>query len=485
MVNTPTSVVWFRRDLRVADHPALTAASRRGRVVALFVVDPSILARRHHQSPERLRFLRAGVEALDVALRARGGALVVRYGDPTTVVPAVLSEAEADEVHVTRERSLLGSARDLAVEAQLSALHARLVRHRGDLLAEPDELVGSSGNGYLVFTPFHRAWSQVGIPEHLPAPSRVEGPTIESDRDWRLPAGAPGLPAGPDAARSAIVAFIKSGGSDRYPQRRDLVGEEGTSGLSAYLRFGMCTPAQVGRALGADRSNLADGRTAFWRQIAWRDFYHHLMARRPEILRVAQRASLRGIAWDNDARLLRAWADGETGVPMVDAGMRQLAASGWMHNRARMIVASYLIKDLLVDWRRGETHFMRMLVDGDPANNNGGWQWTAGTGADAAPYFRVFNPSLQGTRFDAEGDYVRRWVPEIRDVPTRRVHEPWTMTDAEQRSAGCRIGSDYPAPVVDHKVRRLLAIERYKQADQPAGDSPTSRSGAGHRHLDR
>ena len=466
---TPTSVVWFRRDLRVADHPALTAAALRGRVVAIFVVDPAILARRHHQSPERLRFLRAGLEALDEELRARGGALVVRYGDPTSIGPGVATEVGADEVHVTRERGLLGAARDSAVETALSGVGATLVRHRGDLLAEPDELPGSSGSGYLVFTPFYRVWGLVPVPGHDPGPASLVPPDVESDRDWRLPAGSPRRVAGPEAARQAIVQFIRSGGSDRYPGHRDAVGEDGTSGLSAYLRFGMCTPSQIGRALGADRSVLGDGRAGFWRQLAWRDFYHHLMARRPEILRVAQRPSLRGIEWENDSGLFRAWTQGETGVPMVDAGMRQLAATGWMHNRARMIVASYLVKDLLVDWRKGETHFMRMLIDGDPANNNGGWQWTAGTGADAAPYFRVFNPSLQGTRFDPDGDYVRRWVPEIRDVSARRVHEPWTMSAEEERSAGCRIGTDYPAPVVDHKVRRLIAIERYKEADRRAG----------------
>jgi deoxyribodipyrimidine photo-lyase len=188
------------------------------------------------------------------------------------------------------------------------------------------------------------------------------------------------------------------------------------------------------------------------------------MARRPHILRVAQKRAFRGIAWDNDRALLSTWKAGETGVPMVDAGMRELDATGWMHNRARMVVASYLTKDLLIDWRRGETHFMQHLVDGDPANNNAGWQWTAGTGADAAPYFRVFNPSLQGKRFDPEGDYVRRWVPEIRGVKDSKIHEPWRMTAEEQRAASCRIGDDYPAPVVDHSLRRLVAIERYKAA---------------------
>jgi deoxyribodipyrimidine photo-lyase len=250
---------------------------------------------------------------------------------------------------------------------------------------------------------------------------------------------------------------------DGYPGRRDLLAEEATSRLSAYLRLGMCTPAQIGRALGLP-GRIGKAKEAFWRQVCWRDFYHHHLARNPEDLRAAFQPALRAVRWDDDPADLAAWEAGETGYPLVDAGMRQLAQDAWIHNRARMVVASFLAKDLLVDWRRGETVFMRGLVDGDPASNNGGWQWTAGTGTDAAPYFRVLNPVRQARRFDPRGDYVRRYVPELRDVPDERIFEPWTMSAEEQRAAGCRIGSDYPEPRVDHGERRALAIERYRDA---------------------
>jgi deoxyribodipyrimidine photo-lyase len=228
--------------------------------------------------------------------------------------------------------------------------------------------------------------------------------------------------------------------------------------------MGVISPGQVGRAIGGQEGVLAS-REPFWRQIAWRDFYAHHMARHPEVAAAALKPAFRDIAWDDDPSLLAAWREGRTGFPLCDAGMRQMAATGWMHNRARMVAASVLVKDLLVDWRHGEAVFMRGLVDGDPANNNGGWQWTAGTGTDAAPYFRVFNPILQAKRFDPTGEYVRRWIPELRGVPDRYIHEPWKMDEDTQRGSGCMMGRDYPAPVVDHSLRRVEAIARYKDAD--------------------
>ena len=296
----------------------------------------------------------------------------------------------------------------------------------------------------------------------MAAPRAVEGPRLPSEGLGRLPGGDPPIPAGPAAARRRLVAFVREAADD-YGRRRDRVAEEATSRLSAYLRLGMCTPAQIGRALGLP-GRLTTGREAFWRQVCWRDFYHHHLARHPEVLRQALQPAMRRVRWDGGDADLAAWAAGETGYPLVDAGMRQLAEDAWIHNRARLVVASFLAKDLLVDWRRGETVFMQGLVDGDPANNNGGWQWTAGTGTDAAPYFRVLNPVRQARRFDADGAYVRRHVPELRDVPDARIFEPWTMTAEEQRAAGCRIGSDYPAPRVDHAERREAALERYREA---------------------
>jgi deoxyribodipyrimidine photo-lyase len=467
-VSGPATVVWFRRDLRVADHPGLRAAAEAGPTVCLFVIDPALLRRRHHRATPRLRFLRAGLEALDAELRERGSRLVVRRGAPSRVVPEVAAEARATRVTWMREISPFGRARDERVRRALAQHRVEAVETGGDLVAEPGDLTGSSGSGYRVFTPFHRAWRDLPLPAHLPAPARIHGPRLGGDGLEALPDGDAPLEAGPAAARRRLVAFIRDGDADRYPDARDALAEDATSHLSAYLRLGMCTPAQIGRGLGLP-GPLSAGREAFWRQIAWREFYHHHLARHPEVARASLNPSLRGIEWDDDPADLGAWARGETGVPIVDAGMRQLASAGWIHNRARMIVASFLVKDLLVDWRRGETVFMQGLVDGDPANNNGGWQWTAGTGTDAAPYFRVLNPVRQARRFDPGGAYVRRWVPELRDVPDARIHEPWTMTDEEQRGAGCRLGDDYPAPRVDHRERRELMLERYRRSREATG----------------
>ena len=463
MSDCRATVVWFRRDLRVADHPALREAVDAGPVVCLFVLDPGLLARRHHGAPARLRFLRAGLEALDQELRSRGSRLVVRSGRPEAVVPEVAAEAGAGAVHFTREVSPLGRDRDARVRRALEEAGVRARAMPGDLLVEPEDLPGSSSSGYLVFTPFYRAWRDAPVPPHLPAPRRIEGPAIGGEGLDRLPPGEPPQAAGPAAARRRIVEFVTSGAADAYGARRDLMAEDATSRLSAHLRFGMCTPAQIARALGLP-AELPGPREAFWRQICWREFYHHHLARHPEVLRTALVPALRRVSWDDDAAGLAAWTAGETGYPLVDAGMRQLAADAWIHNRARIVVASFLVKDLLVDWRRGETAFMRGLVDGDPASNNGGWQWTAGTGTDAAPYFRVLNPIRHAWRFDPGGEYVRRHVPELRDVPADRIIEPWTMTPQEQRAAGCRIGTDYPAPRVDHAERREIALQRYREA---------------------
>jgi deoxyribodipyrimidine photo-lyase len=463
-----TTLVWFRRDLRLADHPGVRAASDGGRAVFLFVVDPALLARRHHAAPVRLRFLRAGLEALDAELAERGSRLVIREGRPGEVVPAVAAEASASIVTWTREISPLGRARDARVQAALEAARIEVGPRGGDLVAEPDELPGPSGRGYLVFTPFSRIWRDLPLPARIAAPARISGPSLPSAGLDGLPSGDPPLPAGSAAARRCLVDFIRSGHADGYAEHRDPPGEDATSHVSAYLRLGMCTAAQIGRALGLP-GRLSPGREAFWRQICWREFYHHHLARHPEVARVALREDLRAIEWNDDPAELAAWEAGETGYPIVDAGMRQLAQTGWIHNRARMVVASFLVKDLLIDWRRGESVFMRGLVDGDPANNNGGWQWVAGTSTDAAPYFRVLNPTRQAARFDPVGDYIRRFVPELRDVPTERIHEPWRMGPEEQRAAGCRIGSDYPAPRVDHRERRELLLERYRRSREAAG----------------
>lgn len=462
-MSTSTTVVWFRRDLRVADLPTLRAAAERGRVVCLWIADPDILGRRHHDAPARLRFLRAGLEALDVELRELGSRLVVRHGSPEQVLPQVCAEADADRVVFTREVSPLGRARDQRVHDTLTAAGVTSDSMAGQLLVEPEDLPGSTGHGYLVFTPFSKVWMDIVPGSHAPAPEGLDGPTLDSDGLDALPEGDPPIPAGAAAARATLVDFITDGTADGYATGRNLPGRAGTSRLSAYLRFGMCTTAQVGRALGLP-GQLSKGRAGFWRQVCWGEFYAHHLARHPEVARTALRPEFRALEWDNDPAMLDAWVAGRTGYPIVDAAMRQLAGEAWIHNRARMVAASFLVKDLLIDWRIGERIFMQGLVDGDPANNNGGWQWVAGTGTDAAPYFRVLNPVLQGQKLDPKGEYVRRWVPELREVPDARVHEPWRMTDEEQRASGCVLGTDYPLPIVDHHERRRLTLERYGRA---------------------
>ncbi len=461
---TPSDVMWFRRDLRVDDHPALRAAAARAGPVCLFVVDPGILGRRHHQAPARLRFLRAGLEALDAELRGRGGRLVIRHGDPAEVVPQVASTVGADQVHVTRDLSPLGRARDDRVQQALAAMGVAFAQHGGDLMVPPEDLPGPEGTGYRVFTPFYRAWlREVLVAAPMAAPDRLGGPDLPSDDLAPLmPEGQPFAPAGPAAARNRLSQFVAQD-ANYYREERDVVANAATSRLSPYLRFGMCTASQIARELGLPKL-LSPGPEAAWRQVAWREFFHHLLWWRPEAAHGPLQPQFRDIRWDNDAAHIAAWTNGLTGFPLVDAAMRQLADTGWVHNRARMVAASFLVKDLLVDWRIGERVFMQRLIDGDPASNNGGWQWVAGTGTDAAPYFRVLNPIVQAKKFDPEGIYVKRHVPELRRVPEEHIHEPWLMDSELQRRILCRIGTDYPAPIVDHLQRRRVAISRYKDA---------------------
>ncbi len=461
------TLVWFRRDLRVADLPSLRQAADRGPVVCLWVADPHILGRRHHTAPARLAFLRAGLDALSRELHELGSSLVIRHGDPRRIVPALAREVGADAVSWTADISPLGRRRDRAVADRLTSAGIDVRQMPADLHVQPGELTGTSGRGYLVFTPFWRVWSEIPVAEHVPAPSRLHGPVVRSDNLDIVSTSTSRLEAGPAAARAAIVEFVRSGGADRYGDERDHVAIASTSGLAPYLRFGMCSTAQVGRALGLPGA-LGPGRRAFWRQLCWREFYAHHLVRHPEVARTALREDLRSMSWDNDPAMIAAWRTGRTGVPLVDAAMRQLADDGWIHNRARMVAASFLVKDLLVDWRIGETIFMQGLIDGDPANNNGGWQWVAGTGTDAAPYFRVLNPTLQAKRFDPDGVYIRRYVPELQGVPTKWIFEPWRMGADEQAAAGCVIGCDYPAPIVDHAAARVRALARYEAARRGA-----------------
>jgi deoxyribodipyrimidine photo-lyase len=460
------AVVWLRRDLRLHDHPALTAAlAAADAVVPVFVLDERLLAG-PRSSANRSWFLLGSLRALADDLGARGSRLVVRSGRPETVIPDLAVEVGAGDVFATRDVSPFARARDRAVADALAATGRRLHLRPGLLVAEPEEVAGADGRPVMVFTPFFRRWAAVPRRALLPAPPAIPGAAVpvpgEPLPPPPPPTAAPALLPGPGegAARERLARWIASAALPSYAEGRNRLDVEGTSRLSADLKLGTLSPLEV--LLAAE--GPGEGRRVFVSELAWREFYAHVLWHVPHVVRGAFRPAYDAIRWADDPAALAAWQEGRTGYPVVDAAMRQLAGSGWMHNRARMIAASFLAKDLLVDWRRGEDHFMRHLVDGDVAANNGGWQWTAGTGTDAAPYFRIFNPVSQGRRFDPTGGYVRRWVPELARVPDAYLHEPWTMPPGVQDAAGCVIGRDYPAPIVDHGAARERALAAYAAA---------------------
>jgi deoxyribodipyrimidine photo-lyase len=453
----PTSLLWFRRDLRIGDHPALLAAredaGQDGSVVPVFVFDPRLW---EPSGAPRRQFLLDCLTALDGDL---DGALVLRSGDPARVLPALAGELSANSVHISTDTGPYGRQRDAAVETALGDVP--LVRTGSPYAVTPGRITKDDGTPFKVFSPFARAWRAHGW--HSPAPRprsvpwatgvRSDDPPPQQDVEARLP------PAGEAAALAAWHRFR----DERvlgYPEVRNQPGVEGTSRLSAYLKYGCVHPRTLLADLAdpAVRGAARQGAESFENELAWRDFYADVLWHRPESAREHFDARMRSMRYDTgpdaDERFA-AWAEGRTGFPIVDAGMRQLLGEAYVHNRVRMIVASFLVKDLHIDWRRGARHFLQHLVDGDLASNNHGWQWVAGTGTDPSPYYRVFNPVTQGKKFDPDGDYVRRWVPELRDLPSRFVHEPWTSPDG--------LPPGYPEPIVDHAHERRVALDRYER----------------------
>jgi len=459
-----TALAWFRRDLRLHDNPAWAAATSGDEAAALAVIEPTLLAAAGRW---RHRAYLAALAGLDQSLRAAGGGLWVAVGDPAEIVPQVSTGLGAQKVAVNTDVTRWSTARDQRVAAELDI---PLDGHWGTVVHPPGRVLTAAGTLSRVFTPFFNRWTQTPMPEEIqPGSASVllppRGMSLHDALSDELPA-----PWSEHDALSRLDRWQER--VDGYNDDRDCPATEGTSAISTALHFGLLSPRRVVAATGTHTA----GRTGFARQLAWRDWYTCLTAENPSIDRVSLRPEYDRIAWTSGAEAdagLDAWRQGQTGFPIVDAAMRELAATGWMHNRLRMIAASFLVKDLLIDWRRGERWFRRMLTDGDIAQNAGNWQWVAGTGPDAAPYFRVFNPVSQSRKIDPAGRYLRRWLPELAELGDRDIHAPWQAKPLDLASAGVSLGATYPPPIVDHAEARLRALAAYKEALDR--DSPTRR----------
>ena len=462
------TLVWFRgKDLRVHDHAPLADAASAGDVIPLFVLDPYFFApARARRTPHRIQFLVVSLRELETAIASRGSRLLIVPGKSVAVVPRLARAWRVDRVVGYAWAAPVGRERDRRVAERLPV---PFDLYDGETLVTPGTLRSGSGTPYAVFTAFARAFHRAALvgtptaaPRSLPPLPRglsartVPIPTLAALGIARNPQVQRG---GEDAARRRLRRFLSGPGAD-YHQQRDRMDSAGTSRLSCDLKFGTLSI----RAVWSAASHSLDGtaRRVFLNELVWREFMHSTLVDRPELMTRPFRSDFEGFPWHTDRtadRHWRAWVRGTTGYPIVDASARQLLAEGFVHNRARMISASFLTKHLLIDYRRGEAHYMRYLTDGDWANNNGGWQWSAGCGADAQPYFRVFNPVTQGEKFDPSGGYVRHWVPELARLPDEYLHAPWHAPREVLDAAGIVLGRDYPRPIVDHQAARQRFLE--------------------------
>jgi deoxyribodipyrimidine photo-lyase len=473
-----TALVWFRRDLRLADNPALyLAAEEHDAVIPVFIWAPEEEGDWPPGGAHRW-WLHHALEQLDADLRGRGSRLVLRRGKSLQVLRDLIEETGAATVYWNKRYEPALRARDLAVAEALREDFCAFASLEGYLLHDPERIETSTGGPYRVFTPFwKRLKGELDVPDPISKPrigaTKAPGawPTsLQLDALELLPkvGWAGGLrdtwQPGEAAAQQRLQHFLDDLLID-YEAHRNRPGLDGTSMLSPYLHHGHLSPRQVWTAVEdwVQNKPMREAADAYLREIAWREFSYHMLYHFPHTPGAPLKDKFAGFAWKEDDALLECWQQGRTGYPIVDAGMRQLWQIGWMHNRVRMIVASFLTKDLLQPWQRGAAWFWDTLVDGDLANNTMGWQWSAGSGADAQPFFRIFNPVSQGQRYDPDGAYVRRWVPELAKLPDRYLHAPWTAPPDARETAGIRLGEDYPAPLVDHSNARERALEAYQR----------------------
>lgn len=475
------ALVWFRDDLRLDDHPALAAAAIHDAVLPVYILEEEAPGETALGGAS-LWWLHHSLSALAERLEALGAPLLLKRGRAEEIMPALAREIGAAAVFWNRRYQPWGIAVDKQIKADLKDGGVQAESFNGALLYEPWEVKTKQGGAYGVFTPFWKAELALGdpaapraAPRSLPGLTQDARPAGDSLEAWGL------LPTGPDwgaklaqywipgeaGALARLEDFLDGPVAD-YPWLRDRPAVEGTSRLSPHLHFGEVSPRRIWRqALEAARAEggakMEEGVWGFLREIGWRDFNHNLLYHNPQMPHANYQRKFDAFPWREDEAGFRAWTKGMTGYPLVDAGMRELWETGYMHNRVRMLVASFLVKDLLIPWTKGEAWFRDTLVDADLANNVGNWQWAAGCGADAAPYFRIFNPVTQGEKFDPDGDYVRRWVPELKGLPKKLIHAPWTADARTLAAAGVELGRTYPRPIVDHKQARQAALAAYEE----------------------
>jgi len=454
-----TNIWWIRRDLRLTDNQALLRALEGShQVIPLFILDPYLLG----ISPERSSFLFACLRDLDKNLKMRGSRLIIREGSPVEVFSALNTECKFAGIFSQEDYSPYSIKRDNEI---IDLFPLKLVS--GLTLFPPGAVKKSDGNPYQKFTPFRNAFIaiprgilSIEIPKNLPPCPNIPSKGIENRDKGSL------LSVGETFAHKILQDFVRQD-IYKYSYFRDRVDLDKTSHLSPYLKFGLLPINQAFQAAlkAADRSQNSEEREScqIWvDELVWREFYYQIMFHHPHVIRGSFHEEMSNFPWNDSDRDYASWKNGETGYPIVDAGMRQLNQLGWMHNRTRMITASFLVKDLLINWQKGEGYFRKKLIDYDPASNNGGWQWVAGSGTDSVPYFRIFNPILQGKRFDPEGEYIKKYIPELANVPNHYIHSPWEMPIDIQEKSHCEIGKDYPNPIIDHNYAKQRTLRAYK-----------------------